>query len=224
VAVQHANNETGVVQPLDEIGEEIRARGGLLIADCAQTAGKIELPDADMIAISAHKFGGPPGVGALLVLDLGLVEAVGGQEQGYRPGTQNLPGINAMGAALELGSEWVGAAARLRERLEGAILAAGGEVVGSGPHRLATIGAYRMPGVAAAAQLIRFDLAGIAVSAGSACSSGSLKPSHVLQALGMEDVAAGEVIRVSFGRCTTAEEVDRFTALWSEMAGRRRAA
>jgi cysteine desulfurase len=224
VAVQHANNETGILQPLDEIAAEVRARGGVLVADCAQSAGKLPLPDADMIAISAHKFGGPPGVGALLVRDLALVEAVGGQEQGYRAGTQNLPGINAMAVALETGSEWLREAARLRERLEAALLAAGGEVVGGISRRIATIGAYRMPGVAAAAQLIQFDLAGIAVSAGSACSSGSLKASHVLAALGMSSVAAGEVIRVSFGRATTSEEVDRFAAVWTDMAARCRAA
>ena len=224
VAIQHANNETGIMQPLDEIGAELRARGGLLIADCAQTACKVALPDANMIAISAHKFGGPPGVGALLVRDLGLVEAVGGQEQGYRPGTQNLPGIYAMAAALELGPEWLGTAALLRQSLDASILAAGGEVIGAGACRIPTIGAYRMPRVASAAQLIRFDLAGIAVSAGSACSSGSLKASHVLKALGMDDRAAGEVIRVSFGRDTTADEVERFADLWTEMSGRRRAA
>src|SRR3546814_3794529 len=92
VAVQHANNETGVLQPLDKIAEAVREKGGMLLADCAQTAGKLPLPDADMVAISAHKFGGPPGVGALLLRDFGYVEAVGGQEQGSRPGTENLPG------------------------------------------------------------------------------------------------------------------------------------
>ena len=224
VAVQHANNETGIVQPLDRIAAEVRARGGLLIADCAQTAGKLALPAADMVALSAHKFGGPPGVGALLVAHLASLEAVGGQEQGYRNGTQNLPGINAMAVALEAGSDWLADANLLRARLERVIVALGGEVVGADAPRISTIGAYRMRGVPAAAQLIQFDLAGIAVSAGSACSSGSLKPSHVLQALGMDDAAAGEVIRVSFGRGTTVEEVDRFTELWTEMAARRRAA
>ncbi len=224
VAVQHANNETGIIQPLEQIAGEVRGRGGVLVADCAQSAGKLPLPDADMIAISAHKFGGPPGVGALLVRDFGLIEAIGGQEQGYRPGTQNLPGISAMAAALGAGSEWLEVAASLRARLEAALLAGGAEVVGAEGPRISTIGAYRMPGVAAAAQLIQFDLAGVAVSAGSACSSGSLKAGHVLAALGMESVAAGEVIRVSFGRGTTVEEVDRFIAHWTEMAARRRAA
>jgi cysteine desulfurase len=177
-----------------------------------------------MIAISAHKFGGPPGVGALLLRDLSLVEALGGQEQGYRPGTENLPGIVGMAVALEADREWMGEAAALRARLETAIEASGGEVVAKASERLATIGAYRMPGSASNAQLIQFDMAGIAVSAGSACSSGSLKTSHVLAAMGWPEEAAREVVRVSFGRSTTEAEVDRFIELWSQMAQRRRAA
>jgi cysteine desulfurase len=224
VAVQHANNETGIVQPLDEIAAIVRAKGGLLVADCAQTAGKLPLPDADMIAISAHKFGGPPGVGALLVRDLGMIEAMGGQEQGYRPGTQNLPGISAMCAALEASSEWMRQAIELRVYLERMLRESGAEVIGASSLRIPTIGAYRMPGVPANAQLIQFDLAGIAVSAGSACSSGSLKPSHVLSAMGWPAQAASEVIRVSFGRNTNAAEVDRFAAFWLRLAARRRAA
>ena len=223
-AVQHVNNETGVIQPLSRIAETVREKGGLLLADCAQSAGKLSLPDADMIAISAHKFGGPPGVGALLLRDLGMIEAVGGQEQGYRPGTENLPGIIGMAVALEAGREWMEEAAVLRARLEAAVEAAGGEVVARESARIATIGAYGMPGVASNAQLIQFDMAGIAVSAGSACSSGSLKTSHVLAAMGWPEEAAREVVRVSFGRSTTAAEVDRFTVLWTQMAQRRKAA
>jgi cysteine desulfurase len=224
VAVQHANNETGVLQPLNRLAGEIRDKGGLLLADCAQTAGKIELPEADLISLSAHKFGGPPGVGALLLRDLALVEAVGGQEQGYRPGTENLPAIIGMAAALAAGSAWMEEAAALRQHLEAAILQAGGEIVAAETPRIATIGAYRMPGVPAAAQLIQFDMAGIAVSAGSACSSGSLKTSHVLAAMGCDEAAAAEVVRVSFGRTTTRDDVDRFASLWAGMAEKRRAA
>src|SRR3546814_10880632 len=152
-----------------------------------------------MVAISAHKFGGPSGFGALLLRDFSSVEAVGGQEQGYRPGTENLPGIIGMVAALEGGSDCVDRATSLRARLEASIVAAGGEVVAPGSPRIHTIGAYRMPGVPSNAQLIQFDMAGIAVSAGSACSSGSLKPSHVLAAMGWDEAAAREVVRVSFG-------------------------
>ena len=224
VAIQHANNETGVIQPLDRIGIEVRSRGGLLLADCAQTAGKLPLPDADLIAVSAHKFGGPPGIGALLVRDLALLAPVGGQEQGYRYGTENLPGIIGMAAALEAGAAWLDRAAALRARLDAAIAAAGGEVVAAASPRIPTIGAYRMPGVASNVQLIQFDLAGVAVSAGSACSSGSLKPSHVLTAMGWDRASAEQVVRVSFGPDTSMREIDRFAALWSEIAARRRAA
>ncbi|HEY6916749.1 MAG TPA: aminotransferase class V-fold PLP-dependent enzyme [Allosphingosinicella sp.] len=222
--IQHANNETGVIQPLDAIAAAVRETGGILLADCAQTAGKLPLPDADMIVLSAHKFGGPPGAGALLVREYGLIHAVGGQEHGYRPGTENLPGILAMVAALEAPKRWIADATALRSRLEERILAAGGEIVGTSSPRLPTIGAYRMPGVPAAAQLIQCDAAGIAVSAGSACSSGSLKASHVLAAMGMDEAAAREVVRVSFGWSTTEEELLRFADLWAEMAARRRAA
>lgn len=224
VAVQHANNETGVLQPLDAIAVIVREKGGILLADCAQTAGKLPLPDADLIAVSAHKFGGPPGIGALLLRDFALIEAIGGQEQGYRPGTENLPAILGMAAALDARTEWLGEAAGLRARLESAIVAAGGEVVAAESPRIASIGAYRMPGVPSNAQLIQFDMAGIAVSAGSACSSGSLKPSHVLAAMGWDEKAAREVVRVSFGPATSADEVDRFASLWAEMAARRHAA
>lgn len=224
VAVQHANNETGIVQPLDSVARAVREKGGILLADCAQTAARRPLPDADLIALSGHKLGGPPGVGALLVRDLALLEAQGGQEQGYRGGTENLPAILAMAAALEAGRDWLSGAGALRARLERAIEGSGGEIVGKGSDRIATIGAYRMPGVASNAQLIQFDLAGIAVSAGSACSSGSLKTSHVLSAMGWPDAASRQVVRVSFGRSTTSAEVDRFAALWADIAGRQRAA
>jgi cysteine desulfurase len=224
VAIQHANNETGVIQPLAAIAAEVRGRGGLLLADCAQTAGKLPLPDADFIVISAHKFGGPPGAGALLVRDFAALAPVGGQEQGYRFGTENVPAILGMAAALEAGSDWLAAAATLRAGLDAAIVAAGGEVVAAAAQRIPTIAAYRMPGVGSAAQLIEFDMAGVAVSAGSACSSGSLKPSRVLAAMGWDEDSASEVVRVSFGPQTGRSEVDRFAALWSAVAARRRAA
>ena len=224
VAVQHANNETGVIQPLSAIAAAARGAGGLLLADCAQTAGKLDLPDADFVAISAHKFGGPIGIGALLVRDFAMLRASGGQERGYRAGTENLPGALAMAAALEAGQGWLLEAARLRGLLETGIVDAGGSVVAAHAARIPTIGAYRMPGVSAAAQLIRFDGMGIALSAGSACSSGSLRPSHVLGAMGMDAGAAGEVIRVSLGRETTEAEVARFLDAWRTTAAGRRVA
>ncbi|MFD1611803.1 cysteine desulfurase family protein [Sphingomonas tabacisoli] len=218
VAIQAVNNETGVCQSLDTLSPIVRKAGGLLLADCAQSAGKAALPDADLIAISAHKFGGPPGVGALLVKDLGVLEPSGGQEKGYRAGTENLPGVFAMAAALENGRGWVDRAADLRAHLDGAIEAAGGEVVAKRSPRLATIAAYRMPGVSGSAQLIQFDMAGIAVSAGSACSSGTLKTSHVLSAMGWDDKGATEVIRASFGPETSRADIYRFVEAWKRIA------
>jgi cysteine desulfurase len=224
VVVQQVNNETGVIQPLDAISREVRAAGGLLLADCAQGAGKLALPDADLIALSAHKFGGPIGIGALLVRDWAMLSPTGGQERGYRAGTENLPAVLGMASALEQGADWLRTAARLRHHLEASICAGRGEVIAAHAPRLPTIGAYRMPGTSAAAQLIRFDSKGIAVSAGSACSSGSLRTSHVLGAMGMEDKAASEVIRVSIGRETRDEDVERFLAAWRDIAETGRAA
>ena len=221
VAVQHVNNETGVIQPIDGIAAAVRDSGGVLLVDGAQSAGKLVLPDADLIALSAHKFGGPIGVGALLVRDWALLAPGGGQERGYRAGTENLPAVLAMVAALEAGAGWLDGAAQLRARLEAALVEAGAEVIAAGAPRLAAIGAYRMPGISAAAQLIRFDRQGIAVSAGSACSSGSLRTSHVLAACGLDPRGAGEVIRVSLGRETTVADVDRFVAAWRAVAAAR---
>jgi cysteine desulfurase len=222
VAIQQANNETGVIQPLDLFGFELRAQGALLFADCAQSAGKLQLPDADFIAVSAHKLGGPPGVGALLVRDLAQLSPSGGQEQGYRAGTENLPAVMGFAAALDSKRDWLAEAANLRTQLEERIIALGGEVIADGVARIATIGAYRMPGVAAKAQLIQFDMVGIAVSAGSACSSGSMRPSHVLAAMGIATDVADEVIRVSFGPETRASDIDRFVEEWSRIFARAR--
>ncbi len=214
VVVQSANSETGVLQPLSALAPIVRKAGGLLFVDASQTAGKLPFPEADLIALSAHKFGGPPGIGALLVRDLGMLSPSGGQERGYRGGTENLPGVLGMAAALESARGWIDRAADLRLHLDGAIEAAGGQVVAKASPRIATIASYRMPGVASAAQLIQFDLAGIAVSAGSACSSGSLKPSHVLTAMGWSEADAAEVVRVSFGPDTTRADVYRFVEVW----------
>nr|WP_253201061.1 aminotransferase class V-fold PLP-dependent enzyme [Sphingomonas quercus] len=210
VAIQSVNSETGVIQS--------PSPPGLWLADCAQSAGKLPLPDADLIIVSAHKLGGPPGIGALLVRDLALLEASGGQEQGYRGGTENLPGALGFAAALEAPRDWLEDAARWRPMLDAAIIDAGGEVIAASAPRLATIASYRMPGMTSAAQLIRFDLAGIAVSAGSACSSGSLRASPVLAAMGYDEQAAGEVVRVSFGWTTSEADVARFAAEWGKIA------
>ena len=226
VAIQSVNSETGVKQDLAELRSRIEVGGNWLFADCSQSAGKLPLPDADLIAISAHKLGGPPGIGALLVKDLATLHALGGQERGYRPGTENLPAAAGFAAALEAPNNWVTRAAELREHLDKAVEQEGGTVVAGDADRIATIASYRMPGVAANAQLIQFDMAGIAVSAGSACSSGSLKPSHILTAMGWTEADAAEVIRVSFGPQTTRADIYRFMDDWKRLAaeGKGRAA
>lgn len=218
LCVQSVNSETGVIQPIEAIARIVMEAGGLLLVDAAQMASRTSaavLRHADLVAVSAHKRGGPPGVGALFVRDLGTLLPMGGQEKGYRAGTENLPGALGFAAAVDV-AEPMEPMVRLRERLEARLT--GVEIVGGGNSRSPLIGAYRMPGVSAAAQLIRFDMAGIAVSAGSACASGSLRPSHVLTAMGWREPALREVIRVSFGRGTTAAEVDAFAALWRDIA------
>lgn len=223
-AVQSVNNETGVMQPMAEIADIVRANGGILFADCSQSAGKVPLPDADLMCVSAHKLGGPPGMGALLVRNLGLLTPTGGQEQGYRRGTENLPAAIGFATALEAGFAWMENAVRLRDMLDAEITVSGGIVVAEASSRLATIGSYRMPGVAASSQLINFDMAGIAVSAGSACSSGTLKTSHVLGAMGWDERSASEVVRVSFNADTSESDVARFLDVWRNIVIRAKAA
>ena len=224
IAVQQVNNETGILQPLDRLAPRIREAGSLLLADCAQSAGKTPLPDADFIALSAHKLGGPPGVGALLVRDLATIEPVGGQEKGYRRGTQDVPGALAFAAALSAHPYDMERLAALRARLDDGVRAVGGVVIGEDSPRLPTIGAVALPGASSASLLVQFDLAGIAVSAGSACSSGKMKESAVLAAMGVAaDVAEG-FLRISFGPASSEAEVDAFLAEWTRIAERSRQA
>ncbi|HEV8407395.1 MAG TPA: aminotransferase class V-fold PLP-dependent enzyme [Sphingomicrobium sp.] len=225
IAIQLVNNETGSIQPIDRIYDLVRASGSLLLCDCAQAAGKIDLPEADFIAVSGHKFGGPPGAGMLLVKDLGTLEPTGGQERGYRRGTENLPAAAAMAAALKSRAfaDAMPTLASLRQYLEAEMLASGGVAIASGAHRIATIGAYAMPGLESSSQLVQLDLAGISVSAGSACSSGSMKPSRVLGAMGVPREIAASVIRVSFGPSTSKSDLDRFLAEWRKIGNRAKA-
>jgi cysteine desulfurase len=224
IAIQQVNNETGVVQPLAEIAERVRGSGSLLLADCAQGASKLPLPDADFIAVSAHKLGGPPGIGALLVKDIGTLSASGGQEKGYRRGTENLPAAAGFAAALQscVFAYAMPRLADLRRRLEDALVESGAIVIAPDAERSPLIGGYAMPGVASASQLIQFDLAGIAISAGSACSSGSMKPSRVLEAMGISADVASSVIRVSFGPGTNEDDVSRFITEWRGIGDRAR--
>ena len=220
VAIQWANSETGVIQPVADLARVVHAAGGLVLLDAAQMppgADPAAIAAADLVALSAHKHGGPPGIGALLVRDLAQLVPTGGQERGYRPGTENVPAALGYAAALREPDDPHRIAA-LRARLDDAVARSGGEIVAANAPRHPAIGSYRMPGVASAAQLIRFDLAGFAVSAGSACASGSMKPSHVLAAMSWSEAASREVVRVSFGRTTTAEHVEAFVAAWRDVA------
>ncbi len=211
LAVQHVNSETGTVNPVSEMAKTVRATGALTVSDCAQSTSKLGLPDADMLVISAHKFGGPIGVGALLVRDLNLLEPIGGHERGYRQGTENLPGAMGMAAALEAG-DWATSAqgrADFTERLSADRLTIGEQVD--------YIAAITHPTLSAQALLIRLDAMGFAVSAGSACSSGTLKKSRVLDAFGVPDDVAARTIRVSIGWSTTPEELDQFAEAWRSL-------
>jgi cysteine desulfurase len=218
VAIQHVNNETGVIQPLDRLAPRIREAGSLLLADCAQSAGKLPLPEADFIAACGHKLGGPPGLGVLLVRDLATLEAVGGQEKGYRRGTQDMPNALAFAAALTARSWDMDRFARLRMRLEAGVKESGGVVIAEESPRIPTIGAVSLPGAASASLLVQLDLAGIAVSAGSACSSGAMKGSAVLVAMDAPAAVAAGFLRISFGPSTSDADVDRFLGEWRRIA------
>jgi len=221
-AIQHLNSETGNRQDIAAVEAYVRERNGLLLVDCAQSAGKFALPTAaDMIVASAHKFGGPVGVGALLVRDFAMLRPGGSQERGYRAGTENLPAVLGMAAALEAcGDPYVDPAVLAPlDTFAAEVRALGGEWFSD---RLSDptpyIRAIAMPGLSAQAQLMRFDMAGISVSQGSACSSGTMKRSHVLTAMGIADEVSDRSIRVSFGWTTTRAEVERFCEVWLAMA------
>ena len=219
VALQHANSETGSQQIHVVAHEMTQKANGLLLADCAQTAGKINLPECDMAIISAHKFGGPIGIGALLIRDYAMLKPSGGHERGYRRGTENLPGILGMAAALDCTEYWSSDAPSALYELEEDCKALGGTWL---ENRLAAgtwyIQAISMPNLSATAQVMRFDMAGIAVSQGSACSSGTMKTSRVLEAMQVEPEIAANTIRVSLGWNTTRAEVERFCEVWLDLA------
>lgn len=211
LAVQHVNSETGTINPVSDLVGTVRPTGALTLSDCAQSAGKLALPDADMLVISAHKFGGPIGVGALLVRDFAMLEPTGGHERGYRQGTENLPGAMGMAAALEAG-DWETTPAQraaFAERVAENRLKVGEQVD--------YIVALTHPTISAQALLIRLDAMGFAVSAGSACSSGTLKKSRVLDAFGVADDVAARTIRVSLGWNTRAQELERFADAWASL-------
>ena len=234
VSVMLANNETGVIQPLAEVSEIARKHGARVHCDAVQAAGKIAVDPAalgiDMVSLSAHKIGGPTGVGALVLFgdtDLSALVHGGGQERGRRAGTENVPGIAGFGVAAEAAQGGLSDFASLgawRDGIE-AVLGghAGVRVFGAGVSRLANTICLTMPGVQAEHQIIALDLEGVAVSAGSACSSGKVEPSHVLAAMGVPAEEAATAIRVSLGWNTTEDEVQRFVEAWNEVYAKSKA-
>jgi cysteine desulfurase len=234
VSVMFANNETGIVQPIAEVAALAHAHGALFHCDAVQGAGKSALDSAalgaDLLTLSAHKLGGPPGIGALVVaggLDLVPLQRGGGQEHGRRAGTENVPGIAgfaAAAAAAMAGFADYDRVGRLRDALEAEITAIAGDavVIGAAARRLPNTAAIAMPGMPAETQVIALDLDGIMVSAGAACSSGKVGPSHVLAAMGVAPDLAVSTIRVSLGWSSTAADIEHFVQSWSALYRRRR--
>jgi cysteine desulfurase len=232
VAIHAANNETGVVQPVERIAEITKAAGGVLVVDAVQAAGRIPLdmsaPYADYLILSSHKIGGPKGVGAIvaasdLMMPRPLING-GGQEKGHRAGTENVAGIAGFGAAARAASAGladIDAVARRRDEVEAIVreLAPDAEIFGNGAPRLANTTFFAIPGIKAETAQIAFDLAGVALSAGSACSSGKVGPSHVLKAMGHGDSLGA--LRVSIGRATGADDIEAFRAALAGIVARR---
>jgi cysteine desulfurase len=224
VALMLANNETGVIQPVREAADIAHEKGGLLFVDAAQGAGKIAvnfvMSGADLMAVTAHKFGGPVGVGALISApNLALAPQLrgGGHESNRRAGTHNIPAIAGLAKACELAADYAAVApkiAAMRDRMQNAAEAAGATIWGKGEARLPGTLSLSAPGFSSQTQLMAMDLAGIAISSGSACSSGKTKPSHVLAAMGAGDDLASCGVRVSIGWNTREADIDAFCAAW----------
>lgn len=236
VAIMFVNNETGIVQPVEEAARIVRAHGGLFVVDAVQAAGRlpieIERIGADFIIVSSHKIGGPKGAGALIARGEALMPKAlirgGGQEKGHRSGTQNSLALIGFGAAAETVlqdlEERNAAIAALRDRLEAGMRAAAPDVIihGAGGPRVANTIFFTLPCLKAETGQIAFDLEGVALSAGSACSSGKVGESHVLTAMG-RDAKLG-ALRISLGFSTTEEDIDRAIAAFAKIACRRRSA
>ena len=227
-----ANNETGGIQPVAEASEIVHDAGGLLHSDAVQAAGRMTLDmttlGADMLSLSAHKIGGPKGIGALVVKPSVSVEPLlkgGGQERRKRAGTENVAGIVSFGVAAELASADLantGSIGALKAALEEGALAIAPEAVilsGAAP-RLVNTSCIAVPGAKAETLVIGLDLAGVAVSAGSACSSGKVEASHVLRAMGVAPELAQGAIRVSLGIGTTSDDIERFLGAFGALIKR----
>jgi cysteine desulfurase len=231
IALQMANNETGVVQPVAETAAFAREHGLAIHTDAVQGAGRIRIDfhalGVDTLSLSSHKIGGPKGIGALVVRDgISLLPLIsgGGQERRRRAGTENVAAIAGFGAAAEAAARNLAQMARvrsLRDRLESGVLARTPDavVVGREADRLANTSCLARPGRLAETLVIKLDLAGIAVSAGAACSSGRVAQSHVLVAMGLEPEIARGAIRVSLGPETTEDDIAAFLAAWAGLEG-----
>jgi cysteine desulfurase len=231
VSVMLANNETGALQPVAEVAEVVHAAGGLLHVDAIQALGKVPFDisglKADLITLSAHKIGGPKGVGAVVLADglQGLEPLLrgGGQELGRRAGTENVAGISAFGAAGKAAMAALAADAvrlhGLRDRLEDGLRQTRGIIVFSRDvARLPNTTLFTVPGLKAETAVIGFDLAGIAVSSGSACSSGKVRPSHVLAAMGFDRDMAQGAVRLSLGWSTLEADIDLALKAWRKLS------
>jgi len=232
VSVMLANNETGVVQPISEVAALVHDAGGLLHVDAVQAAGRIacdiNMLGADLLTLSAHKIGGPKGAGALVKRDEGLhLDSLlkgGGQERGARAGTENVAAIAGFGAAAAAAYSALAAegarVALLRDRLEAEIKAATPDAIifGAGVQRVPNTTLVARTGMKAETAVIAFDLKGIAVSSGAACSSGKVQPSHVLAAMGVSAELARAAIRVSLGPDTADSDIKRFLSAWIKVS------
>jgi cysteine desulfurase len=232
VSIMLANNETGALQPVMEAAEIIHAAGALLHVDAVQALGKIPFDirslRIDLLSISAHKIGGPKGIGALVIADgVAAPEAMirgGGQELGHRAGTENVAGISGFGAAIRMAMASLeldmARVERLRNQLEEGLRQTRGVFVFSeNVPRLPNTVLFAIPGLRAETAVIGFDLEGIAVSSGSACSSGKVQPSHVIEAMGLGAELAKGGIRLSLGWNTSQEDVDRCLEAWRKLSG-----
>jgi cysteine desulfurase len=227
VSVMLANNETGVIQPASEIAEIAHAHGALFHCDAVQAAGKMPLSlaatGADLVTLSAHKIGGPSGIGALVSSAAEVMPLLrgGGQERNRRAGTENLCGIAGFAAAASAANpDEYDRVRELRDRLEAALPDA--VIVAGDAPRLPNTSAIAMQGVPAETQIIAFDLDGVMVSAGAACSSGKVGPSHVLAAMGVARELANSTIRVSLGWSTTEADIAHFIDAWTALCRRSR--
>lgn len=236
IAVQYANNETGVVQPIAEIAALAHERGTRLMVDAVQAAGRLEIDQRalgiDYIVLSSHKIGGPQGAGALVVGDEAKLNALlvgGDQERGRRAGTENVAAIAGFAAAAAAARREVGDVTRLaamRDRLEDGLRAATPDaiVIGGDAERLANTSLVARPGWPAETAVIALDLAGVSASAGAACSSGKTSRSPVLAAMGLDDDIANCAVRFSLGWATTEDDVSRCIEAWQRLARKRNGA